>query len=150
MSLQLCVPKKKSCVTRTHLLARFFLTRITRMIRNCHPAHLDTTDHRFAMVGWNGKCLPFLYSSSGRRPSVFPIPPNSPQAVGPLITQALLSASKMRNSKSSAALRAKNTCVPHTLLCEAQKLRATHLPRHGKYHSLYANPLRRVLLPRRG
>ncbi len=57
-----------------------------------------------------------LHFSLGRRPSVFPIPPNSPQVVGPLITQALLSASKMRNSKSSAALRAKNTCVPHTLL----------------------------------
>ena len=112
MSLQLCVPKKKSCVTRTHLLARFFLTRITRMIRNCHPAHLDTTDHRFAMVGWNGKCLPFLYSSSGRRPSVFPIPPNSPQAVGPLITQALLSASKMQNSNLSASL-----CAPKTPAC---------------------------------
>ncbi len=48
-----------------------------------------------------------LYFSLGRRPSVFPIPPNSPQAVGPLNTKHFPPASKMENSKRSAALRAK-------------------------------------------
>ncbi len=28
----------------------FFLTRMARNFRNCHPAHLDSADHRFAMA----------------------------------------------------------------------------------------------------
>ena len=51
--------------------------------------------------------------SSGRRPSVFPIPPNSPQAVGPLITQALL---LRRRCRTPTSLR----------LCVQKKMRASY------------------------
>ncbi len=62
-SLRLCVQKntcvQKACVeilTSSH----FFLTRITRIFRNCHPAHFDRADHRDAMGGWYGSCHPCL------------------------------------------------------------------------------------------
>ena len=51
----------------------FFLTRMARNFRNCHPAHLDSTEHRVAMGGCHGTCCRFL---------PFSIPP---QAIGPLI-----------------------------------------------------------------
>ncbi len=56
-----------------------------------------------------------LHFSLGRRPSVFPIPPNSPQTVGPLITQALL---LRRRCRTPISLR----------LCVPQILRATYTP----------------------
>ncbi len=55
----------------------FFLTRITRKFRNYHSAHFDKSDHRVAMGGCHGNLLPFspiLHSSSGHRPSAYPIP----------------------------------------------------------------------------
>ena len=39
-----------SCAT-IYVSTRFFLTRMARNFRNYHPAHLDTTEHRFAMGG---------------------------------------------------------------------------------------------------
>ena len=66
-----CVPK--ACMeisTTTHV----FLTRMARNFRNYHPAHLDKTDHRFAMGGCHGNLpsfSPFLPFSSGRRPSTY-------------------------------------------------------------------------------
>ena len=82
----------------------FFLTRMARIFRNYHPAHLDTTEHRVAMGGWYGNLHAFtsiLHYSSGHRPS----------------DAILSSTSKMRSSQPSAALRAKNNFrVPPKIL----------------------------------
>ena len=91
-SLRLCVPQKQFVLVhdmyRTH---GFVEQRMTRNFRNFHPAHFDSTDHRFAMDGCYGACVRLL---------PFFIPP---QAVGPLCSPSSL---KMQNSKLSASLRA--------------------------------------------
>ena len=102
-SLRLCVQKNtcvpKACVeipTTTHV----FLTRMARNFRNCHPAHLDTTDHRVAMGGCHGN-LPsfslFLPFSSGRRPSTY---------------HPLLCIADAQLPPLCASACKKNTCVP--------------------------------------
>ena len=78
---------------RTH---GFVEQRMTRNFRNYRPAHFDSTDHRFAMGGWNGTCVRLL---------PFSIPP---QAVGPLCPP-LHRRCKTLNSKLYASLRAPKT-----------------------------------------
>ncbi len=73
ISASLRAPKKQFVLVhdmyRTH---GFVEQRMTRNFRNFHPAHFDSTDHRFAMGGCYGACVRLL---------PFSIPP---QAVGPL------------------------------------------------------------------
>ncbi len=47
----------RETTTTSHV---FFLTRMTRIFRNCHPAHFDKTEHRDAMGGYHGSCHPYL------------------------------------------------------------------------------------------
>ena len=102
-SLRLCVPQKQFVLVhdmyRTH---GFVEQRMTRNFRNFHPAHFDSTDHRFAMGGCYGTCVRLL---------PFSIPP---QAVGPLCSPSSL---KMQNSKLSASLRApkKQSVLAHDM-----------------------------------
>ena len=82
---------------------------MTRIIRNCHPAHLDRTEHRVAMGGCHGT-----------------LPPSSPQAAKRPSDSIHPSASKMPNSQLSAALRAKNTCGQHIPLLSMLPVSAVH------------------------
>ena len=95
-SLRLCVPQKQFVLVhdmyRTH---GFVEQRMTRNFRNFHPAHFDSTDHRFAMGGWNGTCVRLL---------PFSIPP---QAVGPMIPSSSLSLYRRRVTPKPLRL-----CVP--------------------------------------
>ena len=88
--------QKNTAACSNHHSTWIFEQRMLLNTLNYPPAYLDDTEHRFAMDGWNGNVLPFylfLPFSSGRRPSAYHPSP---------------SASKMRKSKLSVALRAKN------------------------------------------
>ena len=86
---------KNSPVGNNHTSARLFSTRKTRKFRNYHPAHFDSTDHRFAMGGCYGTCVRLL---------PFSIPP---QAVGPMIPSSSLSLYRRRVTPKPLRL-----CVP--------------------------------------
>ena len=108
--LRLCVPQKLR-VSYTTTPHGYFNNGLHRKLGIVIRHTLMDTDHRFAMGGWNGSSLRLL-----------PRPTNSPQAVGPLITQALL---LRRRSVTPNPLRLcvqKNTCVQHTLLCVASTI----------------------------
>ena len=61
LSASLRAPKKQSVLAHdTYRTHGFVEQRMTRNFRNYRPAHFDSTDHRFAMGGWNGTCVRLL------------------------------------------------------------------------------------------